>query len=62
MRPILVGSAKRRWSRLVQAVDIPLGELNLREIPKSHEVVTYCRGPSCVLGFDAVLCCVISDL
>jgi hypothetical protein len=64
MRPISAGSTKRRWSGLAQAVNIALRELKrrLREIPKSHEVVTYCRGPYCVLGFEAVLCCVISDL
>jgi ArsR family transcriptional regulator len=39
-----------------EAINIPLRELarRLREIPKSHEVVAYCRGPYCVLAFEAV--------
>jgi ArsR family transcriptional regulator len=38
------------------AVNIPLRELakRLREIPRSREVVAYCRGPYCVLAFEAV--------
>jgi ArsR family transcriptional regulator len=38
------------------AVNIPLGELadRLGELPKGQEVVAYCRGPYCVLSFDAV--------
>ena len=41
---------------LPQARNIPLGELSLhlREIPKSREIVAYCRGPYCVLAFEAV--------
>ena len=41
---------------LPQAINIPLRELarRLREIPKSREVVAYCRGPYCVLAFEAV--------
>jgi len=41
---------------LPKAVNIPLRELTrrLREIPKSREVVAYCRGPYCVLAFEAV--------
>lgn len=41
---------------LPEAVNIPLGELErrLRELPKSKEVVAYCRGPYCVLAFEAV--------
>jgi rhodanese-related sulfurtransferase/DNA-binding transcriptional ArsR family regulator len=39
-----------------QAINIPLRELarRLREIPKSREIVAYCRGPYCVLAFEAV--------
>lgn len=39
-----------------KAVNIPLRELTrrLREIPKSREIVAYCRGPYCVLAFEAV--------
>jgi len=41
---------------LPQAVNIPLRELarRLREIPRNQEVVAYCRGPYCVLAFEAV--------
>jgi ArsR family transcriptional regulator len=41
---------------LPRAVNIPLAALSkrLREIPKSREVVAYCRGPYCVLAFEAV--------
>jgi len=38
------------------AVNIPLAELeqHLTEIDPGQEVVAYCRGPHCVLAFDAV--------
>lgn len=38
------------------AVNIPLGELekHLDELNPEREVVAYCRGPHCVLAFDAV--------
>lgn len=38
------------------AINIPLTELKrrLREIPKEAEIVAYCRGPWCVLAFEAV--------
>ncbi|MDE2165558.1 MAG: metalloregulator ArsR/SmtB family transcription factor [Alphaproteobacteria bacterium] len=41
---------------LPHAVNIPLRELarRLREIPKSRAVVAYCRGPYCVLAYEAV--------
>ena len=41
---------------LPHAVNIPLRELarRLREIPKGRRVVAYCRGPYCVLAFEAV--------
>jgi rhodanese-related sulfurtransferase/DNA-binding transcriptional ArsR family regulator len=41
---------------LPKAINIPLRELSrrLREIPRSREIVAYCRGPYCVLAFDAV--------
>jgi rhodanese-related sulfurtransferase/predicted transcriptional regulator len=41
---------------LPQAVSIPLGELEarLRELPADREVVAYCRGPYCLLAFEAV--------
>ena len=38
------------------AVNIPLAQLELRlaELPLDREVVAYCRGPWCVLSFEAV--------
>jgi ArsR family transcriptional regulator len=38
------------------AVNIPLGELEARlgEIDPKHEIVAYCRGPYCVLSYEAV--------
>jgi len=38
------------------AINIPLSdlELHLDEIDHDHEVVAYCRGPHCILAFDAV--------
>jgi rhodanese-related sulfurtransferase/DNA-binding MarR family transcriptional regulator len=38
------------------ALSIPLGDLprRLRELPARKEVVAYCRGPYCVMAFDAV--------
>jgi ArsR family transcriptional regulator len=41
---------------LPHAVNIPLRELSrrLRELPKTREIVAYCRGPYCVLAFEAV--------
>ncbi len=41
---------------LPSAVNIPLRELSkrLKELPKNRDVVAYCRGPYCVLAFEAV--------
>jgi ArsR family transcriptional regulator len=41
---------------LPRAINIPLRELSrrLRQLPKSREIVAYCRGPYCVLAFEAV--------
>lgn len=38
------------------AVNIPLGKLEHRlgELPAGREVIAYCRGPYCVLSFEAV--------
>jgi len=38
------------------ALNMPLSELELRlsELPKDQEIVAYCRGPYCVLSFEAV--------
>jgi rhodanese-related sulfurtransferase/DNA-binding transcriptional ArsR family regulator len=41
---------------LPHAINIPLRELarRLRDLPKTREIVAYCRGPYCVLAFEAV--------
>ena len=38
------------------AINVPLSELELRlgSLPAGKEVVAYCRGPHCILSFDAV--------
>jgi len=38
------------------AVNVPLSELEhyLKELNPGQEIVAYCRGPHCVLAFDAV--------
>lgn len=38
------------------ALNVPLGELKhrLRELPRNQEIVAYCRGPYCVLSYEAV--------
>jgi rhodanese-related sulfurtransferase len=38
------------------AVNIPLAQLeeHLDELDHEHEVIAYCRGPHCILAFDAV--------
>lgn len=38
------------------AINIPLESLpkRLEELPKDQEIVAYCRGPYCMLAFDAV--------
>jgi rhodanese-related sulfurtransferase/DNA-binding transcriptional ArsR family regulator len=41
---------------LVGALNVPLAQLESRlgELPQDREVVAYCRGPWCVLSFEAV--------
>jgi rhodanese-related sulfurtransferase len=41
---------------LPSAINIPLRDLSrwLRELSRNREVVAYCRGPYCVLAFEAV--------
>ena len=41
---------------LPEAINIPLKELKRRlgELPKDQEIVAYCRGPYCVLAYEAV--------
>jgi rhodanese-related sulfurtransferase len=38
------------------AVNIPIHELEKRlaELPRRKEVVAYCRGPYCLMSYDAV--------
>ncbi len=38
------------------AINVPMSELQdfVKNLPKGQEVVAYCRGPHCVLAFDAV--------
>jgi rhodanese-related sulfurtransferase len=38
------------------AVNMPVSEIKrrLKEIPKGREIVAYCRGPYCLMAFDAV--------
>jgi rhodanese-related sulfurtransferase/DNA-binding transcriptional ArsR family regulator len=38
------------------AVNIPVSELEkrLKELPKRKEVIAYCRGPYCLMSYDAV--------
>lgn len=45
-----------RLGHLPRALNIPLPELGRRlaELPAGREVVAYCRGPYCVLSFEAV--------
>jgi rhodanese-related sulfurtransferase/DNA-binding HxlR family transcriptional regulator len=45
-----------RLGHLPSALNIPLPELEhrLAELPWDREVVAYCRGPYCVLSFEAV--------
>lgn len=46
-----------RAGHITGARSIPIQELGkrLREIPKSREIVAYCRGPFCVFADEAVL-------
>ena len=39
------------------AVNIPIQELakRLRELPKRKEIIAYCRGPYCLMSYDAVV-------
>jgi len=45
-----------RQGHLPGALNIPLAELERRlaELPADREIVAYCRGPWCVLSFEAV--------
>jgi rhodanese-related sulfurtransferase len=41
---------------IVGALNIPLDMLeeHLRELPRDREIIAYCRGPWCVLSYEAV--------
>ena len=67
-QPVLFKMA-RRWTvidtrpveefeagHLPGALNIPLPDLKrrLRELPRDREIVAYCRGPYCVLSYEAV--------
>lgn len=43
-------------SHLPGAINIPIHELEkrLKELPKRKEVIAYCRGPYCLMSYDAV--------
>jgi len=45
-----------RHGHLPGALNIPLPQLERRlaELPAEQEIVAYCRGPWCVLSFEAV--------
>jgi rhodanese-related sulfurtransferase/DNA-binding HxlR family transcriptional regulator len=45
-----------RLGHLPRALNIPLSELERRlaELPLDRDVVAYCRGPYCVLSFEAI--------
>ncbi len=48
--------AEFRAGHVKGALNIPLGELgqHLDELPRDRDIVAYCRGPYCVLAFEAV--------
>ena len=45
-----------RAGHIPGAISIPVGELRarLKDLPKSREIVAYCRGPYCVMAVEAV--------
>jgi len=49
-------SEEYQAGHLPGAVNIPLSEIEgrLGKLPKNKEIVAYCRGPYCVLAFEAV--------
>jgi len=48
--------AEYALGHLPGAINIPAGELERRlaDLPKHHEIIAYCRGPYCVMSFEAV--------
>ena len=53
---MFVPKTSSHWAISRGRSNIPLAELERRlgELPKSREVIAYCRGPYCVLSFEAV--------
>ena len=49
-------AAEFEAGHLPAAISVPLDELEerLHELPRDREVVAYCRGPYCVMSFDAM--------
>jgi len=49
-------AAEYALGHLPGAINIPAGELERRlaDLPKRHEIIAYCRGPYCVMSFEAV--------
>jgi rhodanese-related sulfurtransferase len=49
-------SAEYEAGHIEGAVNIPLESLTerLSKLPKDQEIVAYCRGPYCMMSFDAV--------
>jgi len=49
-------SGEYRAGHIPGAVNIPVGELprHLESLPRDQEIVAYCRGPYCLLAFEAV--------
>jgi len=45
-----------RAGHLPGAINVPIGQLErfLAELPKDREVVAYCRGPYCLMSYEAV--------
>jgi ArsR family transcriptional regulator len=52
----MCGPNEFNMGHLPSALNIPLAQLERRlaELPSNREIVAYCRGPWCVLSFEAV--------
>ncbi len=49
-------SEEYEFGHIPGAINIPIGDIEkcIKDIPAGQEVIAYCRGPYCVLAFDAV--------